>query len=122
MRRSPSPAEKRDSRTCDHYLCHEHSPNYYEDHRSRSYGSGNSPDDQSRYVKRYPPTSTKMDPYSSPPHNKPCHEPRQPTEHSPNDHEHAQSPDGQNPTAVKENIKETIPEPKKVFEIFKKGY
>ena len=134
LRRFPSPAEKRDSRTCDHYVHHEHSPNYYEDHRSRSYGSRNSPDDQSRYVKRSPATSTKMDPHSPPPHKKPPHEPRQPTKHSPNDclikhpscqhydHEHAQSPDGQNPTAVKENIKETVPEPKKVFEIFKKGY
>ena len=33
LRRSPSPAEKRDSRTRDHYVCHEHSPNYYEDHK-----------------------------------------------------------------------------------------
>ena len=134
MSRSPSPAEKRDSRTHDHYVRHEHSPHYYEDRRSRSYSSGNSPDDQSRYVKRSPPTSTKMDPHSPPPHKKPRHEPRQPTEHSPNcclikcpscqhyDHEHAQSPDGQNPTAVKENIKETVPEPKRVFEIFKKGF
>ena len=134
LRRFPSPAEKRDSRTRDHYVCHEQSPNYYEDHRSRSYGSGNSPDDQSCYVKRSPPTSTKMDPHSPPLHKKPHDKPRQPTEHSPidclikhpscqhYDHEHAQSPDGQNPTAVKENIKKTVPEPKKVFDIFKKGY
>ena len=124
FRRSPS---------CDHYVHHEHSPNYYEDHRSRSYGSGNSPDNQSHYVKRSPPTSIKMDPHSPPTHKKPCHEPRQQTEHSPNDclikcpscqhydHEYAGSPDGQNPTAVKENIKETVPGPKRCLKSSRRG-
>ena len=74
-----------------------------------------------------------MGPHSPPPHKKPHHEPRQPTEHSPNDclikrpsckhydHEHAQPPDGQNPTAVKDNIKETVPEPKRYLKSSRRG-